>query len=250
MKETRIIMDMPVVIHVVDPEIELRHLEKIFDFFHHVDAIFSTYKLDSEITQINKKKLKLDNASEEVRMVLARAEQTKKDTNGFFNVERNGKIDPSGIVKGWAIHEASNLLRGMGFHDYYVEAGGDIEVSGLNPDGQPWRVGIRNPFNRYQNVAVLKLSNKGIATSGTAIRGNHIYNPHTKRQSFSIVSMTVIGPNIYEADRFATAAFAMDTEGIQFIDRQQDLEGYMIDIKGIATWTRGFESYLNNYELH
>ncbi len=55
-----------------------------------------------------------------------------------------------------------------------------------------------------------------------------------------MVSLTVIGPNVYEADRFATAAFAMGKNGIAFIEQLQGFEGYQIDGAGIATMTSGF----------
>jgi len=61
-----------------------------------------------------------------------------------------------------------------------------------------------------------------------------------------IVSLTVIGPNIYEADRFVTAAFAMGKEGIYFIEKLDGFEGYMIDSNGLATFTSGFEKYVKN----
>lgn len=57
-------------------------------------------------------------------------------------------------------------------------------------------------------------------------------------------SVTVIGPNIYEADRFATAAFAMGRKGIQFIERLPWFEGYMIDAQARATLTSGLERYV------
>jgi thiamine biosynthesis lipoprotein len=89
------------------------------------------------------------------------------------------------------------------------------------------------------------VSDQAVATSGTYIRGNHIYSPKEKdRTEFEIVSMTIIGPNIYEADRFATAAFAMGSKGIHFIETLPDLEAYMINKKGIATMTTGFEKYI------
>ena len=85
-----------------------------------------------------------------------------------------------------------------------------------------------------------------MATSGTYIRGQHIYNPFERSQPITeIVSLTVIGPNVYEADRFATAAFAMGRVCIDFIEQQNGLEGYMIDQDGIATLTSGFEKYLH-----
>ena len=55
--------------------------------------------------------------------------------------------------------------------------------------------------------------------------------------------MTVIGPNVYEADRFATPAFAMGKKGIDFVENLPGLEGYMVDKDGIATMTSGFEKY-------
>ena len=86
-----------------------------------------------------------------------------------------------------------------------------------------------------------------MATSGTYIRGQHIYNPHNRVQTFDdIVSLTVIGPNIYEADRFATAAFAMGKSGIDFIESLPGFEGYIIDSNGIATMTSGFENYVKD----
>jgi thiamine biosynthesis lipoprotein len=59
-----------------------------------------------------------------------------------------------------------------------------------------------------------------------------------------IVSLTVIGPNVYEADRFATAAFAMGKRGIYFIEQLPGFEGYMIDAAARATFTSGFERYV------
>src|SRR5579885_2080220 len=129
-----------------------------------------------------------------------------------------------------------------------IDAGGDVQVSGHNAEGNPWIVGIENPFNRRQIVKRLVLHNHGIATSGTAIRGQHIYNPHRPEDKISdIVSLTVIGPNVYEADRFATAAFAMGKEGIYFLEKRPGLEGYMIDRNGVATFTSGFTRYTKKY---
>ncbi len=84
----------------------------------------------------------------------------------------------------------------------------------------------------------------GVATSGTYIRGKHIYNPFEEKRN-NIVSFTVIGPDIYEADRFATAAFAMGEKGIKFIDQKKSLEGYMINERGIATMTRNLTKYIS-----
>jgi thiamine biosynthesis lipoprotein len=175
--------------------------------------------------------------------VLALAEQTTVESAGYFNIVRaDGTIDPSGIVKGWALKKATDLLLSLGYEHFCIDAGGDISVHGVNAVGEPWSVGIRNPFNHDEVVKALYPKTLGVATSGSSARGDHIYNPHEPRQTLrDVVSITVIGPNILEADRFATAAFAMGTHGIDFIESLQGFEAYQIDANGIATMTRGFE---------
>ena len=237
-------MGMPITIEVMDPSITQDGLDKVFAYFVSVDDTFSTYKDTSEISKINRGELPAAQYSEDMQTILALSEQTKEDTHGYFDIEHDGMIDPSGIVKGWAIQNAANMLHAWGFRHFYIDAGGDIQVSG-NKNGNPWRVGIRNPFNRTENVKVLALTNRGIATSGTAIRGQHIYDPYNRdAMLLDVVSITIIGPNIYEADRFATAAFAMGKKGIQFIERLVGFEGYMIDAHARATFTSGFERYV------
>ncbi len=180
-----------------------------------------------------------------MKEIFSLAEKTKKQTDGYFDIiNRNGIFDPSGIVKGWSIYNASKILRNAGFDNFYVNAGGDIEVGGLNEVKRKWKIGIENPFKQGEIVKTVYLTNCGIATSGTYIRGQHIYNPKQKDDKLDLIrSLTVIGPNVYEADRFATPAFAMGLLGINFIEKQKDLEGYIIDNKGIATMTSGFEKF-------
>ncbi len=243
MKQTRLIMDMPVIVEIADPA-KPEIFGKLFDYFHYVDNTFSTFKHTSEISKINNNLIEKSGYSKDMKKILRLAVQTKKETDGYFDIRRRGRVDPSGIVKGWAIHNAAVMLRRAGYANYYVEAGGDIEVAGNNPEGTSWTIGIRNPFNIKEIVKKVSLHNRGIATSGTYARGDHIYNPITKMPVADIVSLTVIGPDALAADRYATAAFAMGSGGIQFIDRIKELEGYMIDTKGIATMTRGFGIYV------
>ncbi len=244
MKQTRLLMGMPITIEIEDAHATGDDLDNVFAYFVSVDETFSTYKATSEISRINNGELSITHASADVQTILTLSTQTKKDTDGYFDIRRNEMYDPSGIVKGWAIYNASNLLKKQGFRNFYIDAGGYVQVVG-NKNGKPWRVGIRNPFNRYENVKVLTLAERGIATSGTAIRGQHIYNPYEQDTPITdIVSISVIGPNIYEADRFATAAFAMGQRGIQFIEALDGFEGYMIDTSARATFTSGFERYV------
>ncbi len=242
-------MGMPVTVEVVDAFATEALLATVFDYFDCVDAKFSTYKDDSEISRINRNELTLDAASQDVQVIFGLAEQTRLETNGYFNIRRGEGYDPSGVVKGWAILQAAEILRRSGAANFYIDAGGDIQMAGKNGEDESWRVGIRNPFNPDEIVKALSLTDCGVATSGTYIRGPHIYNPLDAGDPLSeVVSMTVIGPDVCEADRYATAAFAMGRQGIYFIEALEGFEAYMIDRNGIATLTTDFYRYLLNDE--
>ncbi len=240
-------MGMPVTLEVIEAWATESVFNEVFGYFEYIDEKFSTYKESSEITLINRHELTLPQASADMQTIFALAEQTRQETDGFFNIACQGVYDPSGIVKGWAIYRAAEILWGKGFANFYVDAGGDVQVAGKNQQGENWRVGIQNPFNPREIVKVLSVSDCGVATSGTYVRGQHIYNPRQRAQPITdIVGLTVIGPNIYEADRFATAAFAMGREGIGFIENLEGFEGYMIDRHGQATFTRRFARYVQH----
>ncbi|MBY0472891.1 FAD:protein FMN transferase [Patescibacteria group bacterium] len=279
MKETRLIMGMPITVEVAEqksPEAFCADaMEEVFSYFVSVDERFSTYKETSEISKINQslheqasftkvlggprfpsetlrqtfaQELVRFGLSEDMLEVLALAEKTKKETAGYFDIhlpaqagKPDGGIDPSGIVKGWAIKNAAELLKERGVENFYIEAGGDIQTSGMNAEGNEWNVGIRNPFNKNEIVKVIYPRGRGVATSGSYERGNHIYNPLAPEESLrEVVSITVIGPDVLEADRFATAAFAMGQKGVEFIETLGGFEAYSIDKNGIATMTSKF----------
>lgn len=245
MRQAKIIMGMPVTVEVTDQKATVRTFEQVFKYFRGVDQRFSTYKESSEISRINRGEIQPSDYSPPMKEILQLAEQTRRQSDGYFDIGPVGHCDPSGVVKGWAIGEAANILARQGWENFYVEAGGDIQTRGYNSRGEKWRVGIRNPFNLGQNVKVIELGDGAIATSGTYERGQHIYNPKNAwRKEGEIVSLTVIGSNILDADRFATAAFAMGRQGIAFIETLPELEGYMIDANGKATMTSGFEQYV------
>ena len=244
-KETRIMMGMAITVEIADIVFDSNVFKKTFDYFEYVDEKFSMYKDTSEISLINKNKIPKNEFSNDMKEVFYLSEETKKITNGYFDIETSEGFNPTGLVKGWAIKKVSDILREEGVENFYINAGGDIEAVGKNSEGGNWSVGIRSPFNPEKEIVkVIYLSNKGVATSGSYIRGSHIYNPHQRNEPLDeVLSFTVIGPNAFEADRFATAAFAMGQEGINFIAGLDDFEGYMIDSKGQATMTSGFNEY-------
>lgn len=242
-------MGMPITVELVDAGAAEANIKKIFAYFTYIDETFSPYKEESELMRINRGELAQADWSDDMKTVFALAEETKNKTNGYFDIRTSsGAYDPSGLVKGWSIYRAAQLLERDGFQNFYIEAGGDVQVQGKNGKGAAWSVGIRNPFQHDEIVKVLYLRDEGVATSGTYLRGQHIYDPHHYEEPVTeIVSLTVLGPNVYEADRFATAAFAMRRKGIDFIERLQGFEGYLIDGHGIATMTSGLGRYLKTY---
>lgn len=243
-KHTNEIMNMPITVEVVDVAAKSADIEEVFTYFRQIDTQFSTFKKESEISRINRGELRAENASPKMQKIFQLCEQTQKETHGFFDIHLNGILDPSGLVKGLAIHQGAELLRKKGYHDFYVEIAGDIEVSGHNHEGKAWRVGIQNPFNLTEVIKVTHLSGqKGIATSGNYQRGKHIYDPVHHQHADEIASITVIGPNVYDADRFATAAFAMGESGLDFIENLPELEAYMVTKDKHAFFTTGFADY-------
>ena len=234
------VMGMPITIEVKGEGQGVKvnqDIEKVFEYFKYVDEKYSPFKETSDVSKYNRG----EKVSKEMKLILSLSQDLHDKTNGYFDIVKpNGRIDPSGIVKGWAILNASKILKDLGYDRFFVDAGGDAEIVGKN-----WKWGIRNPFNVKEIVKVLNLSNCGIATSGTYERGQHIYNPITKEnKNTDIISLTVIGPDVFEADKMSTPAFAIGRAGIKFIESLPGLEGYMIDKNGIATMTSGFKKFV------
>lgn len=238
-------MGMPVTVEIVEcPSGQV--IKDVFAYLADVERRFSPFRQDSEATALNQGGLAWEDASADMREVLAIAECMKHRTRGYFDIRRpDGQIDVSGVVKGWAIGNAALLLGAAGVKDYLVDAGGDIQCRGEAPDGTGWKIGIRNPFNEHEIVKVIYGRECGVATSGTYARGQHIRNPHRPGcPIIDIVSLTVIGGDVLLADLCATAGFAMGREGIHFIEEVPQLEGYMIDRDGVATQTTGFRAFV------
>lgn len=242
MRVTRALMGMPVVVELVDaPDADI---DRIFSYFAEVDARFSTYKHDSEMSRLGRGDLSLEHASPELLEVLHLCDAERIRTSGYFDARTpSGSLDPSGLVKGWAIRNAARLAERMGYHDYWIEAGGDIQLSGNDEDGRPWRVGIRHPQEPGTIVDVIEPGACGVATSGTYLRGSHIYDPHTGRAPLTpFVSLTVVASDVYEADLWATTAFAMGEAGLDMLAAMPGVEAYAIDENGMATYTAGWQN--------
>ena len=208
------IMGMPIVVDVRDDGVADTALDELFAWLRWVDETFSTFKDDSQISRINRGELSRGDAHPLVREVLVRCEQLRGVTDGYFDMRTPaGSIDPSGLVKGWAVDRAAAILDAAGLYNYAVSAGGDMRIRGRAVPELAWRVGIEHPLDRQQVAAVIESDSElAIATSGAYARGEHVWNPHTGRPPAGILSVTIAGPELATADAYATAAFAMGPE--------------------------------------
>ena len=211
-RRTKLVMGLPVTIDVRDDGVGL---DAAFAVLREADAVFSTYRADSAISRINRGELAVEDAGPLVRDVLARCEAARRATGGWFDAAAPtpGAINPTGLVKGWAVDRAVAVLERAGARDFLIDAGGDVVVRGAPAPGAPWRVGIRHPHERDRVCAVLGVTDLAVATSAAYERGEHVVDPVTGRPPRGVLSVTVAGPDLATADAYATAAFAMGAGG-------------------------------------
>ncbi|MEU9041553.1 FAD:protein FMN transferase [Kitasatospora sp. NPDC048343] len=218
-------------------------LGRIVERLHRIDAVFSTYRPDSDISRLDRGELTRAACDPDVPGVLAACRQVAAETDGWFTERPGGRLDPSGWVKGWAVEEAAALLRSSGARQYCVSGGGDVQTG-----GGPWRIGIADPRQPALIAAVLAGRGLAVATSGTAERGAHIIDPHTGRPATGLASLTLVGApgtGIARIDAWTTAAFAMGPDrALAWAARRPGIEALAILPDGTKRWTPGLPGHL------
>jgi len=211
------------------------------------DRRFSPFRPDSEISRLQRGELAEHEASADVRRVLAMCDDLQRSSGGAFDARghrADGRLDPSGLVKGWAVEEAAWLLEAAGVRDYAINAGGDVIVRGEPEPGRAWRIGLRHPQRADRVTGVLGLRRGAVATSGTYERGDHLRDPRTGHGPRGLLSLSVVGPSLTYADAYATAAFVMGRDGLAWVARHPGYGAYACTADGRATWTPEVERYL------
>lgn len=240
-------MGTAVSIDVRPPLVSMDVVDAVFAQLRDVDARFSTFKADSEVSRLARGELLESAASLDVRHVLAACDHLAVVTDGAFDARRHrpdGGLDPSGFVKGWAVEEAAWLIDSAGGRNYWINAGGDIVARGEAAPGRAWRVGIRHPDQADKVAAVLAISDRAVATSGAYERGDHIADPRTGAPPAGLRSVTVVGPGLAFTDAYATAVFVMGLDGLGWLAAQPGYAAYVITDDDRAVWTEGLERYL------
>jgi thiamine biosynthesis lipoprotein len=210
-----------------DVPVSARHdgsLDAAIRWLHWVDRVFSPYRADSDVSLLARAEVAVDGCVPEMAEVIAACAFVGDLSGGYFTAAPAGQFDPSGYVKGWAVERAAALLSRAGSADHLVNGGGDVQCAGGRGPGDPWRVGIADPFRPGRLALVVGARDCAVATSGTAERGPHILDPHTGKPASGLASLTVVGPSLAVADACATAAFAMGPARAR--DWTASLEGY------------------------
>jgi FAD:protein FMN transferase len=235
------VMGMPIVVDVRDDCGE-EALDVLFDWFREVDERFSTYKLGSEISRLNRGELAVRECHPDVRAVLALCDELREETEGFFDARYASltAVDPSGLVKGWSVDRGGALLERLGIANYSINAGGDIRTRGRALPEAAWRTGIQHPVQLDRIAAIVEANDLALATSGTYVRGEHIVDPHSGRPASGLLSITIAGDDLATADAYATAAFAMGEHGAAWASTRGPYQTFAILGDGTSVATSGF----------
>jgi len=232
-----------------DPDAVQAALAEAVAGLHRVDAVFSTYRENSQISRLARDELTVAECDPEVAEVLELGAEAERTSDGWFSLRYEGRLDPTGIVKGWAVERAARQLLRAGATGVSLNGGGDVQLLGTPGPQRPWRVGVADPLRPGGLAAVVSAagaSELAVATSGTAERGAHIVDPRTGRSAVTdLVAVTVVAPSVTWADCWATAAFAMGSrEGLRWLESLPDVEALLITAGDEVRCTGGLASRL------
>ena len=185
---------------------------------------------------------------------------SEQDFTVTFN-DPGMKIDFGGFAKGYAVDEASRILKESGIKSGIVNMGGDLYCIGAGPDNRSWSIGIRDPVHKNEILAVLRIRNRAIATSGdyenfyicNGETRTHIIDPRTGYTvSSNLRSVTIIADDCATADAFATAVFVMgENKGLETVEKLSGIECFLIVENGSevkVVMSSGMKKYLKENE--
>jgi FAD:protein FMN transferase len=182
----------------------------------------------------------------------SQGEISANNTDRTITLPRGMGLDFGGVAKGWAAHQAMERLQIEG--PALVDAAGDIAISGPRADGSPWQIGVADPFHKGEEIEVLFLYGCGVATSGKDRRRwhrngtlkHHIINPLTNQPAETdVLTATVIGPNVMQAEAAAKAVFIQGSgPGLEWIEAHPEFAALFILDDGQMVYSQKMEEYL------
>lgn len=162
------------------------------------------------------------------------------------------RLDFGGVAKGWAAHQTAERLREYG--PALMNAAGDIAINGTLTSGEPWQIGVRNPFVVSTDIETLKLKRCGVATSGRDRRRwiqdgmprHHIIDPHTGLPAETdVITATIVAPTVMEAEAAAKAVLILGgEEGLKWLESDPTLAGIIILENGHTFYSTRMNEFL------
>jgi len=235
-----------------NPQIE-ELLNRACEKLHEADRTFSLYKPESPLSQLARGETSVAACPPVVDHVWNLCEDWEKTTGGYFSAfTLQHTFDPSGLVKTWAAQAAIDVLLTEGVTDFTLNAGGDIWLSDELTSDVDWKIGISKPVTIASPDAgvltVINLKNteyRALATSGTAERGKHIWNPQAADLAGDeLVQVSVLAKDLVTADVWATAAFAEGPRALDRIAKEEGVEALFVYSDGNIDGTDGFAEVL------
>lgn len=182
------------------------------------------------------------------RIVLNRQDSTVEITDPEV------QLDVGSIGKGYAVEMAARAARERGLTSALLNVGGNLRSIGTKPDGTQWTAGIQDPDSDSYRYAVF-LQDKALVTSGDyqryymvdGVRMHHLIDPDTLYPAKNCRSVSVLAPDSGYADGLSTALFCMDVqEGLDLVNRLDDVEALWLLDNGEACMSNGFADYLRS----
>ena len=176
--------------------------------------------------------------------------------NSTIFLEKKGmKIGFGSIGKGYAADKAKEVMQNLDIKAGIIDASGDMSTWGTQPNGNPWKIGINNPFRRDRYAAILSLKNAAVTTSGDyekyvlidGKRYSHIINPKTGFPSTGLTGVTVIGPNAEMCNAFSTTLMVLGKKkGIQLINQYPNYGALIITDNGKIIKSKNYRKVMKN----
>jgi thiamine biosynthesis lipoprotein len=213
---------------------------KVMDSLRDADRVFSTYRADSCVSRLGRGEVGLEDCPPEVAEVFALGAAAEGESGGAFSIRLPGPdgrtvLDPSGVVKGWAVERAAPALQALADTDFCLSAGGDITCRTLDPAAPPWRIGIEDPAVPRRVLAIVPVHTGAVATSGTAHRGGHLLDARTGLAPVGVASVTVVAASLTWADIDATAAYAHGPGAARWLETRRGRSGLVVWADGSTT---------------
>ncbi|WP_291099641.1 MULTISPECIES: FAD:protein FMN transferase [unclassified Empedobacter] len=221
-------------------DISFAAMDKIWKFDGSMEKIPTQEEISKAIEKIGYQNIILD-----------------EENSTIFLKKAGMKIGFGSTGKGYAAQKARTFMQDLGIQAGIIDASGDMTTWGNQPNGELWKIGVTNPFNRHKMLDILSMKNASVTTSGDyekfilidEVRYSHIINPKTGYPSTGLTGVTVIGTDAEMCNGFSTSIMVLGKEkGLNFINQQKDYAALLITDKGKIIRSKNYKKIKRKLE--